>query len=119
MFIVTTGYGSGIVSGTEGADDIIFNGYLSFPECNEVLNTPEIPSTQIEARYFNNQLYLNGFNAIARVRVYDILGKEVYSEYHKVEDTKTIPLKLSKKQLYFIVIQSEGAKEVIKVMPTG
>lgn len=110
-------YGSGIVSGTEGSDALTFNGYLSFPECNATLGEPDKSTINIDAKYFDDVLSISGFNANARVRVYDILGQEVYSEYHQIQNSATIPLKLNKKQLYFIVIQSSDQKKVIKVMP--
>lgn len=111
------GYGDGILNGTEGSDDITFNGFRSFPECQATLSVPEQPTSLIEARYFSSQLHINGVHENTRIRVYDILGKLVYSDYHEIKGKTTIPLELSKNQLYFISIQTSKEKTVLKVMP--
>ncbi len=111
------GYGSGITPGTAGSDNITFDGYLSFPQCNATLSENEVNIETFEARYFGNELHISGIQEDVKVRVYDILGKLAYSGEHKVQDAATIPIELSDKQLYFIVIQSSNQKEVIKVVP--
>ena len=111
------GYCDGILNGTEGSDDITFNGFRSFPERQATLSVPEQPESLIEARYFSGQLHINGVHENTRIRVYYILGKLVYSDYHEIKGKTKIPLELSKNQLYFISIQTSKEKTVLKVMP--
>ncbi|WP_430467747.1 hypothetical protein [Winogradskyella ouciana] len=111
------GYGSGIVSGTEGSDNITFNGYLSFPECNATLGDSTVRSASIAANYFDGQLYVKGMNEIVTIKVYDILGRETYSEQHNSQESESIPIELTKNELQFIVIESSDKMKVLKVMP--
>ena len=112
------GYGSGIVSGTQGADDLIFNGYLSFPQCDATLSDVDsVLDNTITVKYFDNQLFIKGLNDITKICVYDIIGREIYNEKHKINDTQLIPLKLIKNELQFIVIESSNIQEVLKVIP--
>lgn len=111
------GYGSGIVSGTEGADDITFNGYLSFPDCNETLSDTDNMIDTVLANYVDGQLHVTGINEVVTIGVYDILGREIYREEHQIQESVPIPLELNRNELQFIVIESFGMKKVLKVIP--
>ncbi|WP_296381679.1 hypothetical protein [Winogradskyella sp.] len=110
-------YGSGIVSGTEGSDDITFNGYLSFPGCSETLNEISNSFDNVTVNYFNDQLFIKGINEITTISVYDILGRKIYREDHQIQENVPIELELNKNELQFIVIESSNKKKVIKVIP--
>lgn len=111
------GYGSGIVSGTQGADDITFNGYLSFPECNVTLSDTDTELDEIKAAYVDGYLHLDGINEVTEIRVYDILGREVYNATHNIQASKSIPIELRNNELQFIVIEASNKKKVLKVIP--
>lgn len=110
------GYGSGIVSGTQGADNITFNGYISFPTCSETLSDEDLQD-DVSVNYVNNQLFIKGINDVAIIRVYDMLGREIYKKTHQAQDSEPITLTLTKSELQFIVIESSDKKKVLKVIP--
>jgi hypothetical protein len=113
------GYGVGITSGTQGSDAITFTEALPFPACsnNSQLSDDAHAMETITANYFNNQLSVKGLNDLATIRVYDILGRELYYEQQQVKEQESIPLDLNINELQFIVIESLGRKKVIKVIP--
>lgn len=111
------GYGAGITQGTLGADPIVFNGYLTLPGCAATLSTTEETFKTITGYYANDKLFIKGVNDKASINVYDIQGRNRYSENHQIQDDNPIALELVKNELLFIVIESSGKKKVLKVLP--
>ncbi|OUR93909.1 hypothetical protein A9Q87_04155 [Flavobacteriales bacterium 34_180_T64] len=111
------GYGPGITIGTQGSDDIAFTGYITLPGCEGTLSDSDQVFNSITAFYFNNQLYIKGIKTLATIRVYDILGREIYSDHHQIEESVPIALVLNKNELQFIVIEITNKKKVLKVIP--
>jgi len=115
------GYGDGITPGTQGADDINFNGVrlvvLDNPGCPAALNVSEFNSETFQAKYFNNNLHLSGINGDVSVRVYNVLGQEILSLNQYVNDEAILTFELPKNQLQIIVLETDKIRKTLKIIP--
>ena len=115
------GYGDGILSGTQGDDDVNFTSARllnSNSGCQTVLSIDENKDNMM-AYYSNNALHISGVNAKVNIMAYDIMGREVVKIIQHVNADTEIPMDLLKNQLQFIVIETANKRKLLKVLPTS
>lgn len=113
------GYGGGITPGTQGSDNITFEGYMGNSSCwlDTTLNTSELSENIFKAHYFNQELYLEGVKGATNIYVYNMNGRKIFNISHQVSGSLSIPLPLNKNKLHFVVIENSSEQKVLKVVP--
>lgn len=117
------GYGEGITPGTQGSDNVTFTSARVLSGsggCNmATLNNYEHKDNNIDAKYFNNKLHVNGLNEEVNIKVYDLLGRSILEIKRQINGYSEIPLDLLKNQLQFIMIETSNKRKFLKVLPTS
>ncbi|MBT8324500.1 MAG: hypothetical protein KJO96_04310 [Winogradskyella sp.] len=115
------GYGDGIAQGTTGGDNISFTGsrYIdpAVAGCQSVLSINDIAANSFKVQYHNEQLLINGITGEATIDVFDLASRKLNTVKHQLANKTNVPLVLNNNQLLFVVVEVNGIRKVLKVIP--
>ena len=93
---------------------LIFSGFAQ-----EAIPAAEQPGPKdaIEVTYSNNQLFLNGFEGVATIKAYDMLGRLIYQARNVlISQNFSRELVLPKGQVFILQIETTTFKRSLRVV---
>jgi len=115
--IGSTAGGGANIPGIAGTWDVAFNvntGAYSFTQSTLAVDDF---TKNIQFYYVNNTLKINGYNGLASIKAYDVIGRMLYSkEDVRIQNGFSQNIKLPTNQISFILIKGENFNKSLKVI---